>query len=169
MVTMTTTTKTESSIPLTKGLSARIDVADANFMKETWLAHRVDKRFYAARRVGWKGPYIYLHRLIAGALPGEDVDHVNGDTLDNRRCNLRRCTRQQNLQGFKRKRAGATSKYRGVSFSRTERNWRAQIEVDGKNKYLGRFSDERAAAVAYNIAALRFFKEFAQLNDLSEG
>lgn len=112
--------------------------------------------------------YIYLHRLIAGAGLHEFVDHANGNTLDNRSCNLRIATRSQNgaNRGPDRRRLGTTSRHKGVSFDRRRKKWAAYIHVEGKTRALGRFDSEAAAARAYNDAAIETWGAFARLNDV---
>jgi hypothetical protein len=105
-------------------------------------------------------PRVRLHRLIMGAKRGELVDHINGDTLDNRRSNLRFATKAENSRNARIK--GGSSRFKGVSFN----GWAAHIRVDGKLKHLGRFATEEEAARAYNEAAIRHFGEFARLNEL---
>lgn len=96
------------------------------------------------------------------------VDHVNGDKLDNRKCNLRVCTHKQNLRNQKKHRNGAAS-YKGVSGRATASGrvrYRATITVDYRQLCLGTFATELEAAVAYNAAALEHHGEFARLNEL---
>jgi len=100
---------------------------------------------------------VSMHRLIMDAPDGVLVDHRNRDTLDNRRCNLRFATRQQNAANMDR-----GSAWKGVRKSRN--HWSAQITVDGALKYLGVFDSEEDAARAYDRAALEAFGEFALLN-----
>ncbi len=114
--------------------------------------------------------YLYLHRLIAGAGPDERVDHANGDPLDNRRQNLRIATRSENAanRGPDNRRAGKSSRHKGVSWSKSKGRWLAYIHIDGRTRYIGRFSDEDEAARAYNAAALDVWGEFARLNIVPE-
>lgn len=150
-------------ISLTRGLSTLIDDSDREAVnKFKWCAQKCNGKFYAARRSGNK--ILLLHRELTNATKGQRVDHENGDSLDNRRDNLRHCTQRQNLQGFQKKRSGSTSKFRGVCLPRKSKKWLAQIEVEGKNLRLGSFDSEVEAALAYNEAAKTHFKEFAQLN-----
>lgn len=108
---------------------------------------------------------IWIHREIMGFPSGKDVDHKNHNRLDNRRENLRVCTRSQNRQNTGSKRS-SSSKYLGVSWRKAHKRWIAQIRVDGKDIFLGNFEDEKEAAKAYNKAAESYFGEFANLNQV---
>jgi hypothetical protein len=110
--------------------------------------------------------FTYMHRLI---LPGvSEVDHEDGDGLNNQRYNLRSATRpQNNANGSKRRTHGgrpASSRFKGVSWHKAARKWTAQIKGEDRQYYLGCFSDEIEAALAYDAAARVAFGEFARLN-----
>lgn len=109
----------------------------------------------------------YEHRLVAGAVKGQLVDHINGDTLDNRLENLRLCSIKENSRNV-RGREG-TSRYKGVYFQKRARKWCASIRVDYKLIYLGLFELEEKAAEAYDLAAISHFGEFAKPNFSSVG
>ena len=133
--------------------------------------------FYAAARIN--GRLCYLHRLIRGAedlvLPDGKlkaigrVDHRNRCTLDCRRLNLRWAPHARNMQNSVGRAAARKSQFKGVSYcsSRSEKPWRATIFVDGRQRHLGYYADERAAAMTYDAAAQEAFGEFAYLNFLS--
>lgn len=109
-----------------------------------------------------------LHREIIGEIPkGMDVDHINGDTFDNRRCNLRLATRAQNCanQGISPRN---TSGFKGVSLHKCNRilKWRAKLLHNGKRIHIGCFSNPQDAARAYDAAAIRHFGEFAKTNEM---
>lgn len=151
-------------IELTQGQFTEIDDADfVHLAGRPWHALKTPRgKFYAASGRG-KG-YLYLHRLIVGAGREEEVDHVDGDTLNNCRGNLRKCSRQQNASAFLTKQSGVTSRFRGVYWAADRNKWRAQIEVSGHRKSLGAFISEEEAARAYDAAASEHFGEFASPN-----
>jgi hypothetical protein len=99
---------------------------------------------------------IKLHRFLMGDPPGLVVDHRNGDRLNNRKSNLRACTvKQNNMNAPMSKRN--TSGYRGVTFSKRTKKWRAMISLDGIKKHLGYFDRPDAAAAAYEEAAELYY------------
>lgn len=106
---------------------------------------------------------IKLHRLVLDAPAGVDIDHINGDTLDNRRENLRFVTAQQNLANS-RKRRVRSSRFKGVSWHGKAGKWRAYIAVGRKQTHLGLFDTEQAAALAYDVKATEVWGEYAHLN-----
>lgn len=153
-------------IPLTQGKVALID--DENYSLVSpyrWFAHKsrgTKDTYYAYTNI--KGKTIAMHRLILGAKPGEEVDHINGDGVDNRNINIRICRSKDN-KGNRRKGPGEfTSQYKGVSLNSQTGRWTACISKDGRNIHLGEFSVESDAARAYDKAAKEYFGEFAKAN-----
>ena len=110
-----------------------------------------------------KNKTIHFHRLIMNCPKGLYVDHINHDTLDNRKCNLRICTNSENnINKFKIKKF-TTSIYKGVT--KTEYNtYKAEIRFNGTHLRLGSFKTEDQAAIAYNIACLKYHGEFCRPN-----
>jgi hypothetical protein len=107
---------------------------------------------------------IYLHRLILGAEKGQVVDHINGDSMDNRRSNLRFAS--PSLNAVNKNTVGGVSGYRGVQRNNRGKKWRARLYVDQKALILGSYETPEEAALAYNEAALAAFGEFARLNEV---
>lgn len=111
---------------------------------------------------------VKLHQHIMGTKgTGQMIDHINRNPLDNRKENLRFCTRGQNLCNsighYNRK-----APYKGIHERKDNQSnpWRATIRVDGKTKHLGNFATPELAAIAYNQAAIIHYGEFARLNQL---
>jgi len=103
-----------------------------------------------------------LHRLVVSASPGDVVDHINGNKLDNRTSNLRICTKTQNT--WNRKKQSGSSRYKGVTWYKPLSKWMAQIQVNRKHLNLGYYESEEAAAKAYDDAALKLYGEYAWVN-----
>lgn len=122
------------------------------------------KAGYAVARI--KNQFVYLHRIITSAKPGEHVDHVNGDKLDNRRANLRIATHKQNMANRK-KQVNNRSGFKGVQRN-GKKGWMARLKTGGISYYLGTFKTPEDAATAYNFKAIEIFGEFAQLNKTKE-
>lgn len=135
----------------------------------SWYKH---SQGYAVRSEGSvrKGTFkqYLMHREIVGAKPGEYVDHINGDKLDNRRCNLRICSNKNNVVNSKPHK-DSSSKYKGVSWYSPTKNWTAKVSSDGIHYYLGRFDSQEEAAVAYDKKAVELFGEYAYLNFPKKG
>jgi hypothetical protein len=136
-----------------------------------WLTCGKNDNLYAARLI--RTPTgrlntILMHKEILNAPPGLLVDHINTDSLDNRRANLRLATHSQNSCNSRRDKSNTYSRFRGVSFSKRKGKWFAAIRVNGKKCWLGYFANEEDAAKAYDNAARMYHKEFAFLNFPSE-
>lgn len=110
----------------------------------------------------------HMHRFLLDAPRGMDVDHINHDGLDNRRANLRLCTRADNIRNGRKHRNGKTSRFKGVSWSGWHHTWRATLMLRRRQLFLGYFANEIDAAHAYNRAAEANFGEFACLNVIEE-
>lgn len=90
---------------------------------------------------------VRMHKLIC---EGREIDHINGDKLDNRRCNLRSVTHKENIHNASAHKDG-TSRYKGVS--RHRKGWRAQLCHDGDKMVIGTFPTEHYACLAYDLLA----------------
>ena len=141
----------------------------AEFSKHTW---RLDSNGYVMRsiRIDGKVVNVYMHTEIMKTPKGMYCDHRDLNTRNNTDDNLRNCTPRQNSHNKgKHKVSAATSKYKGVSYDKTNRKWITNIvDLTGKRNFLGRFLEEEKAALAYNEAAKHFIGEFARLNQVGE-
>jgi len=151
-------------IPLTKGKFALVDDDDFERLnRHKWYASCPKWTSYAARRDSNR-KVVRMHRIIMNTPPGLFTDHINGNGLDNRKCNLRVCTLSQNNR-HRRKGAGPTSsRFKGVSIRRPTNNWQAAICFNSKDINLGYFEDEIEAAKAYDAKARELFGEYALTN-----
>ncbi len=154
-------------VPLTRGKVALIDEGDLEVISNyKWRALHVARGKWNERWVAQGGHAgIYMHRLIMGVTDRKvQVDHINHDSLDNRRNNLRLCSNKQNMGNQRKTGVSKSSQYKGVSWEKDRNAWKAQIMIDGKNHRLGRFATELEAAKAYDAAAIKAFGEFAHMN-----
>lgn len=151
-------------IELTQGHVAIVDDEDFDRINAfNWRVLPSGDNLYGSRTVQKdnKSVNIMMHRIILGVTDSEvQVDHKNGNGLDNRKENLRPSTRNQNMRNQTRKRSNNTSGYRGVSFEKSSGKWMAYIYVEGKQKKLGRYLDLKDAAAAFDSAAKELFGEF---------
>ncbi len=154
------------SMTIADGLSVRVDDEDFSRLRHrTWRLVRSKKGgSYVAAKTTERGRFrlLYLHREVLDAPAGVPVDHINGDTLDNRKENLRLCSASTNQQN--RHAVFGASRYKGVCWHKSCRKWQAAIKVEGRSIHLGLFADERDAALAYDQAARRDFGDFAHTN-----
>ncbi len=102
-----------------------------------------------------------MHRMIMNAQKGQEVDHVNGNRMDNRKCNLRICSRLQNSRNLPVKKSSKTG-IKGVWFHPKKGQYQSQIRVNGKRLWLGSFDDIDQAKEAYRAAAVKYHGEFAR-------
>jgi hypothetical protein len=158
-------------IPLTKGQFAIVDAEDYEELSRfKWHSawSPFTKSFYAMRSVYPKnGRSIteQMHRRILSLEYGDkrQGDHINHNTLDNRRNNLRVATKSENNRNS-RKSLRNTSGFKGVSWHTRDKTWQANIRINRKLLHLGYFSTPQLAADAYDDAARKMFGEFAKTN-----
>ncbi|MBN3757254.1 Fis family transcriptional regulator [Paraburkholderia sp. Tr-20389] len=156
-------------IPLTKGLVALVDDEDFEWLSQfKWHA---DHEGYACRKAAHpikvgKSTTIFMHRELLGLEFGDSRkgDHKNGYRTDNRRENIRIATAGQNRSNS-RLAANNTSGFKGVSWSKADKCWYAQIRIGGKRKYLGGFKAPEEAHAAYCKAAQELNGEFANFGE----
>lgn len=167
-------------IALTQGQVTCVDVADYEYLMQWyWYAwwNKNGKCFYAVRTMtekedGCRGR-IYMHRLIAGPAIQRHVDHVDQDSLNNRRNNLRPATSSQNgcNRGIQ---TNSTTGFKGVHFHKRDKVYYAGIKINRKVKHLGVFRNATEAALAYDAAALELqvvglFEKPIPLSHLTSG
>lgn len=145
-----------------KDRTVLFDDADEQLVaSHQWHLHPTPKVTYARGypRGNRKAGLVYLHRLLMAPAVGVDVDHQNGDGLDNRRSNLRTCTRAQN--NANRHAVTSSTGVKGVHYEAFTGRWRAEIQHERRRYKLGRFDTQQQAADAYAAKAREFFGAFA--------
>ena len=168
-------------IGLTQNQKVVIDNEDYEFIAQNkWCVNKIRNIHYAIRTVTIRSQNkkeniknklknIYMHRLIIEIKLkrklkfDEEIHHINGNGLDNRKENLRIVTRSQH-QALSKKRKDCTSQYKGVHWHKRDKIWIAQIRYQKKLIHLGCFENEIKAAKAYDQAALEYFGEYARIN-----
>lgn len=151
-------------VPLTNGGLALVDELDADLV----LSHiwRGVRRTYTSYAVGPAG---YMHRLIT-EFRWAEVDHINGDGLDNRRHNLREADRVRQMWNRRKPARSYTgeptsSTYKGVDLHKASGRWRVRIaDGTGRVRALGYYSDEREAALVYDSSARQIHGPYATVN-----
>ena len=138
--------------------------------KYKWYVQKIYKRnslFYVQSKIYKNGRQsnIYMHRLIINCQENKFVDHINHNSLDNRKSNLRVCTQKENRRNSKSNK-NSSSKFKGVTWHKRNKKWVSQIRTNKKNIWLGLFENEIDAALVYNGAAKYLFGEFAYLNEV---
>lgn len=148
-------------IPLTKGLFALVDDIDFEWLNQ-WKWY-FDPDGYALRTI-WKIDHyerIRMHRLIMNTPKGMETDHINLNRLDNRKCNLRICTRAQNAANRLAQR-NSSSGIKGVRKRKDCNTWESSIQFNRKSIHIGDFDSEKQATEAYYKKAIELYGEFAR-------
>jgi hypothetical protein len=153
-------------IILSSGDVCLVDDDDYNFVNQwKWKPIKSGKRIYAGRNIrgknGKKWACVLMHRLLTDAPDGMQVDHIDGDTLNNSRSNLRVCTQSQN-QVNSSGQSGSASRYCGVT--RNGSGWIARTKKNGVPHRFGTYRTEEEAARAYDAGIIELFGEFAKTN-----
>lgn len=158
-----------NKIELTKGMSAIVDESDyEKLVNFKWQAHRENNGHYAVcsvRQDNGKYKQFRMHRMILNISDSRIfIDHKNGNTLDNRKENLRIASYGENSRNLSKKLKNNTSGYRGVGLAsgseKRSKPWAARIKLNGKLKHLGYFTTAEDAAKAFDKAAKELFGEF---------
>lgn len=165
---------TMKQIQLTQNKLALVDNENFEYLNQwKWYYMTYRNRGYAVRAIYLGGgakncklKRIWMHRLVMNAPDNVRVDHIDNDSLNNTRVNLRFCSNQENAfnQGLAK---NNKSGYRGVSWHKNHKRCYANIRINNKLKFLGSFQDSKDAASIYNLAAKKYFGEFAWLNKLA--
>jgi len=139
-----------------------IDIEDAKkVLEHTWFITLGYPKTHSTK-LNTKIP---VHNIVMDVPDGFLVDHVNHNTLDNRKVNLRVCTKQENSFN-KKKIESCSSRFKGVCWNKRKNKWQAEIKFNGKSYFLGYFGNENEAATIYNERAKSFFGEYAYLNEV---
>jgi hypothetical protein len=155
-------------IKLTRGKYAMVDVEDFEWLNQyKWHCSHYD---YAKRAVpnrsgkGRRQVSVYMHKLLCPVPEGKIADHVNRNSLDNRKENLRPATQKQNVWNRKFTRKGGKTRYNGIRWDKNKEKWQVRLTINGRRKSFGYYADEIEAAKAYDRAAKKYRGEFAVLN-----
>lgn len=134
----------------------KIDLEDVNKCKKhKWFFNK--EREQVGTRI--KRKILLLHRYLLNAKKGQYVDHINHDTLDNRKSNLRICTNQENAFNTKLYNTNKSG-CKGVYYHKTNKNWYTQIRHNGKTQNIGSFKTKKEAIIARIKKEKELFGDF---------
>jgi hypothetical protein len=157
-----------STIPLNRGLFAIVDAADVSLlMQRKWAVVGMDlsRASVMARYMrDGKEHREQISRVLLNPPHDMVVDHINGNRLDNRRCNLRICTNAENMRNTKINCGKRASSFKGVSWFSPRNCWRVMVKLDGRQTFGGYFSDQVAAAKRYDELATEIHGQYARTN-----
>lgn len=137
-----------------------------NFSRWAWHLRLCKSTFYVYR--SFEGKRIHMHNEVIAVPEGMLPDHINRNTLDNRRSNFRLATPTQNIANREKSRTAKVSRYKGVLlYDKQRRIWQARIMTNGKALHLGLYTKEEAAAIAWNKKAIELYGEYACLNPVN--
>ena len=153
------------TIKLSQGLVAIVDDEDYKYLNQLKWFVSGGKKKYASRHhyVNGKDKIIRMQHLIMKTPKGKLIDHINGDSLDNRKENLRICTKADNNRNVGIRKDNKSG-YKGVNYRESHKKFRAYISLNRKIFHLGYYNTVKEAALAYNEAAKKYHGEFAFLN-----
>jgi len=153
-------------LEVTRKKLAILDLIDQDLAKYNWQS----QKNYVNRK-DREGKYIYMHRIVLERELGitlknnDEVDHINGNRLDNRSSNLRLTSHLENCANIRKSnRIGSTTNYKGVSFIASKNKYRVRITAKGVTHHLGFFNEAEDAAREYDRAAIIYFGQNAKLN-----
>jgi len=152
-------------IQLTKGLFAIVDDEDYERLnKHKWYANKINDIWYAVRntRKNGKRMKVLMHREVLRITSTMEVDHIDHNGLNNHSNNLRKASHAQNSRNKRPRKK--TSRFKGVSWHKDRRKWRATIKVNYRSITIGCYTKEIEAALAYDESAKTYFGEFACVN-----
>ena len=155
-------------IKLTRGKYAIVNVEDFEWLNQyKWHCsyHGYAKRaVYKRTGKGRRQVEIYMHKLLCPVPDGMIVDHINRNSLDNRRENLRAATQKQNVWNRKFIRKRGKTRYNGIRWDKNKEKWQVRLTINGRRKSFGYYADEIEAAKVYDRVAKKYRGEYACLN-----
>lgn len=154
------------TISTSNNFKVKVDKEDFDYLNQfSWFAN-IEKRSIGKRVAdrGYRYKIRRMHRLIMNCPCGLTIDHKNGNTLDNRKINLRICSIRENNLNKPKIQKQTSSKYKGVSWQKKEKKWYSSIKSNYKSYNLGLYEKEIDAAKAYDNKALELFGKFANIN-----
>ena len=158
-------------IPLTQGYIALVDDDDyADLIRFKWFSCTRHRVVYPATHISGGGELLMPQHIMGKPARGFLIDHIDHNGLNNQRQNLRFVTKAENAMNSRKQTIHLgqipSSIYKGVCWDKARGKWTVYIKIGGVRKFLGRFDDEKEAALAYNVAAKKLFGAYAYPNEV---